>query len=82
MYDIETLRTLLGDTLNLGARAKAMTASTPLLGSLPELDSIAVLNVITALQDQLGIAVDDDEINGDTFATLGSLDAFVRSKLG
>jgi acyl carrier protein len=57
-----------------------MSADTPLLGSLPELDSMAVVSLIGALEDHFGIAVDDDDISASTFATLGSLAAFVEQK--
>ena len=79
---IDDVRNLLGDALQLGARGKGMDASTPLLGAIPELDSMAVVNVITALEDHFGIMVADDEIGAATFATLGSLTAFVEQKLG
>ena len=46
-----------------------------------EFDSMAVVSVITALEDQLGILVEDDDITGETFETLGNLTAFVQSKL-
>ena len=58
-----------------------MNASTPLLGAIPELDSMAVVNVITALEESFGFSVADDEISASTFATLGSLSAFVEQKL-
>jgi acyl carrier protein len=79
---LEQVKRQLGQTLQLGSRAERFDASTRLLGSLPELDSMAVVNVITALEAHFGIVVDDDEINADTFETLGSLTAFVDSKLG
>jgi acyl carrier protein len=72
---------VLCDALQLGARGQAMNAATPLLGAIPELDSMAVVHVITALEDQFGIAVADDEMEAATFATLGSLSAFVEQKL-
>lgn len=78
---IDNVRMVVGDTLQLGARGQAMDASTPLLGAIPELDSMAVVNVITALEEHFGISVADDEIGAATFATLGSLSAFVEQKL-
>jgi acyl carrier protein len=71
---------VLDEVLRLGNRAPALTRDTHLLGSIPELDSMAVVNLITALEERMGIAVDDDEINGETFATVGSLVDFVSSK--
>jgi acyl carrier protein len=58
-----------------------MNAATRLLGAIPELDSMAVVSLITALEEQFCIAVDDDEIGAATFETLGSLAAFVEQKL-
>jgi acyl carrier protein len=58
-----------------------MSADTPLLGAIPELDSMAVVTVITTLEERFGFAVADDEIDGSTFATVGSLVAFVKTKL-
>lgn len=73
---------LLDDVLSLGGRAQQFQASTPLLGAIPELDSMAVVSLITGMEERLGISVDDDEIDGDVFATVGSLVAFVSAKLG
>ena len=72
---------LLDDVLSLGGRASSFTRATPLLGSVPELDSMAVVSLITAMEDQFGIVIDDDDIDGQTFATVGSLIDFVSSKL-
>lgn len=79
MYQ-QQVKAILADVLSLGAAADSLTAASPLLGSIPELDSMAVVNLITALEDQFGIVVDDDEISAATFETLGSLTAFVEQK--
>ncbi|MEX5745707.1 acyl carrier protein [Massilia sp. X63] len=81
MY-LNEVRNILTDVLNLGAAGAALTADSPLLGSLPELDSMAVVSLIGALEEHFGIMVDDDEISASTFATLGSLAAFVQEKRG
>ncbi len=72
---------ILDEVLSLGGRAMKFDAATPLLGAIPELDSMAVVTLITTLEERFGIMVDDDEISGDTFATVGSLSAFVAGKL-
>ncbi len=76
----EVLR-VLDDVLCLNGRALAFTHDTPLLGAIPELDSMAVVTLITALEDQFGVVVDDDDIDGSTFATVGSLCDFVTGKM-
>jgi len=72
---------ILSTVLNLGARAASFTPETRLLGSVPELDSMAVVSVITSLEERFGFAIDDDDIDGSTFATIGSLVEFVNRKL-
>ena len=72
---------LLDDVLSLGGRASSFTRATPLLGSVAELDSMAVVSLITAMEEQFGIVIDDDDIDGHTFATVGTLTDFVSGKL-
>ena len=76
----EVLR-ILDEVLSLNGRARAFTRDTPLLGAIPELDSMAVVSLITSMEDQFGLVVDDDDIDGSTFATVGSLADFVSSKI-
>ena len=71
---------LLDEVLSLNGRAKSFDRDTALLGAIPELDSMAVVSLITALEEQLGLVVDDDDIDGDTFATVGSLTDFVSAR--
>jgi acyl carrier protein len=81
MSTLEEVKTILTSSLQLGDRARGFGESTPLLGSVPELDSMAVVSVITALEERFGFTVADDEISGETFETLGSLSTFVEQKL-
>ena len=80
MATIDKVRDLLDETLGLGGRASNMTASTPLLGNIPELDSMAVVEVVTRLESEFSIRIHDDEISAETFASLGSLAAFIDAK--
>jgi acyl carrier protein len=79
---LEDVKTLLVETLGIEDRANMITSSTALFGNLPELDSLAVLELVTAIEDHFGIVVDDSEFTGDTFQTLGSLAAFIDGKRG
>jgi len=72
---------ILDEVLSLKGRSAEFSASTPLLGAIPELDSMAVVALITSLEDRFGFTVDDDEIEGSTFATVGSLIEFVEGKM-
>ncbi len=73
----EVLR-LLDDVLSLKGRALQFDADTALLGNIPELDSMAVVSIITAIEERLGIEIPDDEIDGAAFAAVGSLVEFVE----
>lgn len=81
MQNIDDVRTILSETLGLAGRAKTLTAESALIGSIPEFDSMAVVNLITALEDYFGISIEDDEISGKTFESLGTLTQFVNEKL-
>ena len=72
---------VLDEVLSLGGRARAFDRETPLLGAVAELDSMAVVTLITALEERFGMVIDDDEIDGSTFATVGSLVDFVDAKV-
>ena len=76
----EKVREILRNTLQLGATADTLEASTPLLGNLPELDSMAVATLVAALEENFDIYIDDDEISAETFETFGSLCEFVDEK--
>ncbi len=75
------VRALLSSVLQLGEKAQALDAGSPLLGALPELDSMAVVHVLTAIEDQFGLVVSDDEMSAEIFATLGALAEFVEAKI-
>ena len=81
MNVLKEVRRVLDEVLSLGGRSAAFTRETPLMGAIPELDSMAVVTLITTLEAQFGLVVDDDDIDGSTFATVGSLSDFVASKL-
>ena len=72
---------VLDEVLSLNGRASSFTRDTPLLGAIPELDSMAVVGLITQLEENFAITVEDDDIDGDTFSTVGALVDFVTQKL-
>ncbi|PID43531.1 MAG: hypothetical protein CSB48_05565 [Proteobacteria bacterium] len=65
----------------LQVETESWDESTELLGAVPEFDSMAVVTVITSLEENLGIIVEDDEISAETFESVGALVAFVDSKV-
>lgn len=77
----QRLLALLDRTLNLAGRSSALTDDTALMGAVPELDSMGVVSLLTAFEEQFGFSVEDDEIDGSVFETFGTLLAFVEGKL-
>jgi acyl carrier protein len=73
---------ILHASLGVPAGAIASHPDTRILGAIPEMDSMSVVGILAGLEDHYGFTVDDDEIDADVFATVGSLTSFVESKLG
>ena len=82
MDNTQDMLKVLDEVLSLNGRTTHFKSDTPLLGGIPELDSMAVVAVITALEERFGFIIHDDEIDGSTFATVGSLAKFVNGKMG
>ncbi|MAT93744.1 MAG: acyl carrier protein [Halioglobus sp.] len=78
----DDIKRILQDTLVLGDEVQSMDADSPLLGAIPELDSVGVVSVLTALEDEFDIVVEDDEVSAAVFQTLGTLTDFVDEKVG
>jgi acyl carrier protein len=78
---IDEVREVLRSALQLGARADRLTADSALLGSIPEFDSMAVVTVLTMMEEEFGISVADDEVSAEVFQTMGSLAEFVERKV-
>jgi acyl carrier protein len=74
------VRSVLVSVLGIEDRTDSLDASAPLLGSLPELDSMAVLELVAAIEQRFGITIDDDDVTAELFETLGSLTAFVDDR--
>ena len=73
---------VLDEVLSLNGRGASFTRDTHLIGAIPEFDSMAVVSLITTLEEQFGILIDDGDIDGETFATVGALADFVSGQLG
>lgn len=73
----ETIKT----TLDLPGPVQRFTPETPLFGFIPELDSMGVVLLLTALEDQFDIQFSDDEINAEWFETFGQVAELVEQHL-
>jgi len=68
-------------SLQLGERSAQLSLDTRLLGHIPELDSMAVLTVITGLEEHFAITFDEDDITAESFETVGNLVDLVRCRV-
>lgn len=80
MKNLDDVRRVLASILGLSAGADSLTAATRLVGNLPEFDSMAVVSVVTALEEHFGIEISDEEINADVFESVGSVATFIEQK--
>jgi acyl carrier protein len=80
MKDLDRVRRILRDTLQLGARADQLTEQSRLLGGIPEFDSMAVVGIVTSIEEEYGLTIVDDELSADVFETVGSLSRFIAQK--
>ena len=78
---IDEVREILRNTLQLGDRASQLTESSPLLGGIAEFDSMAVVTVLTMVEEEFGVEIDDDEVSADIFQTVGTLAEFIKEKV-
>lgn len=68
-------------SLNISLPRDRFGPQSALLGSIPEFDSMAVVALLTNLEERFGFIVDDDEVDGSIFSTIGTLTKFVESKI-
>lgn len=74
-----TLRALLADVLGLPARQVAgFTETTRLFGALPEFDSLAVANFLTAFEERFAVLIEDHDVEAEDFDSYGRLLAFTK----
>jgi len=81
MTTVEAVKGILGDALNLGERTAALRADSRLFGEMPEFDSMAVVTVLTMIEEEFAVEIHDDEISADVFQTVGTLSEFVEAKV-
>lgn len=74
---IDQVLAVLDEVLSLNGRSSTFGPETHLRGAVPELDSMAVVSLISALEERFGFVINEDEITSDTFATVGALVSFV-----
>jgi acyl carrier protein len=77
---LDAVKDIVAETLGLGERRAGLTAATPLFGAMPELDSLAVVQLAMAIETRFGITIDDEDFGSELFATVGSLAGYVEHR--
>jgi acyl carrier protein len=75
----ERIRKIISRSVGGEFRDKPIPDDIKLIGNL--LDSMAVNNVIVALEEDFGFAFDDEDLSAEAFETLDTLAALVRRKI-
>jgi len=74
------IKALLQETLQLDDVVE-WDNETEILGAVAEFDSMAIVTVLTLVEENYGIMIEDDEVSAEVFETLGSLVGFIAEKL-
>lgn len=77
---LQEVQEIIVNTLGIEDRAATLSASTPLFGSIPELDSLTVIELAIALETRFGFEIEDSELTAEVFETVGSLADYVRTR--
>jgi acyl carrier protein len=76
--NLDRVKVVLVKTLGIQDRAQRLDASTELFGSMPELDSMAVVALAVNLEREFDFEIDDEDFNGEVFETIATLTEFVE----
>jgi acyl carrier protein len=75
---LDRVKVVIVKTLGIQDRADTLEASTELFGSMPELDSMAVVTLAVNLEREFDFEIDDEDFTGEVFDTIGTLAEFVE----
>ena len=81
MVALQQVLDVLAESLDGAVEINQMSEEAPLLGAIPELDSMAIVGIITSIEDHFGITFDDDELDAEVFETVGTLRNQIIAKL-
>ena len=81
MVSLEEIKAIIGDVLQIADRMDDLGVDDPLLGGVPEFDSMAVVAILTTIEDNYGVIIDDDEVTAEHFESIASLLDFVNLKV-
>ena len=81
MVTVAQVLDVVAESLGCTIDVRAMQAEDALLGALPELDSIGIVALITALENRFNIHFEDDDLDAEVFATVASLLAHINVRV-
>lgn len=81
MVSLSQVKAIVADILQIGARLDLLGRDDLLLGAIPEFDSMAVVTLLTVIEESYGVEIADDEVSADNFETLGSLQDFINAQI-
>jgi acyl carrier protein len=70
---------LIADNLRWGGTRSELAPDFPLIEN-HVIDSLGMLTLVSALEDEFGIDVEDEDLVPDNFGTIGQIAAFVDGK--
>lgn len=76
MIELEQLNEILSQSLAINAQN--FTEQTPLLGHIPELDSMGITLLVMRVESEFKIQLLNDDMEASKFATVGSFLDFVH----
>ena len=76
-----TIKQLLIDTLSLDISVAELDDDTLLLGNIPQFHSMAIVSVITAIEESFGFMAEDDDLSAEVFESVDSLIHFVIERI-
>ncbi|MET1256772.1 acyl carrier protein [Aliikangiella maris] len=75
------IKQLLIETLSLDLSIEQLDDDTLLLGNIPEFDSMAIVSILTALEEHFEFTVEDDDLSADVFESIETLINFVEKRV-
>lgn len=78
---LDSVRQVLVESLDLPVEPVELDWETKLFGNFPELDSLGLVALVSALEDRFDIMIEDDEFAEELFETVATLTTFVETKI-
>jgi acyl carrier protein len=77
---LDGVRHVVVETLGLQDRSSTITEGTLLFGSMAELDSLALVELITALENHFDFQMEEADITAEVFESVGSLARYMDAQ--